>query len=86
MRTKISGVDNVLALLRDGWAIGHAGGPDGGAWMQKNGLGKGGESLDVNAHTFHALSTRGYLRVKGKRGAGPGLSTEYELSDKGRGA
>lgn len=52
----------VLALLLTGdWEIGINRGLHVRAWIQKGGLGKGGESQDVNFNTFHSLYIKGLI-------------------------
>ena len=52
----------VINLLEQGWELGQRSGIDGGCWMQRNGLGKGGESLNVSSATVIALYKRGLIK------------------------
>lgn len=45
----------IISLMREGWELGASHTFTGWAWMQKDGLGKGGESRNVKSNTFFAL-------------------------------
>jgi len=51
----------VLQRLADGWALGIAGGLNSRVWMQKDGLGRGGETANVSVATFTVLRERGLI-------------------------
>lgn len=46
---------HILELMNDGWELGHSRGMYPGFWIQKNGIGKGGESKSISSATFHVL-------------------------------
>jgi hypothetical protein len=71
----------VIDLMRQGWELGVSTTADGRWWLQKGGLGRGGETNNVNANTAHALLRAGLIRS-----AGYSFPTQhYLLTDKGRG-
>lgn len=47
--------DEALRLMREGWQLGCSGGIDPRAWLQQNGIGRGGPSRDVHMASFSAL-------------------------------
>jgi len=51
----------VISLMQKGWELGRSLTIDGRAWMQKGGLGKGGESRDVRITTLLALQDKGLV-------------------------
>ena len=53
--------ETIVALMNDGWALGLDGTMIGRAWMQKGGLGCGGETRTVSLATFYALRDRGVI-------------------------
>jgi len=75
--------EEILRLMAEGWELGHStsgwgGGPWG--WLQKQGLGRGGETISVRANTAWALMRKGLIKSTGF-----GFPTErYVLSDKTR--
>jgi hypothetical protein len=73
--------DEILKLLREGWAIGLSGGQHASWWMQKNGLGRGGEHRDVHSASAFALYKKGLIEIKGARSF---PHTEYQLTELGR--
>ncbi len=48
----------VMALLNDGWQIGIG---DGRTWVQKGGVGKGGESRPITRPTANSLINLGLI-------------------------
>ena len=54
---------NVINLMRKGWELGFNHSFEGRSWLQKNGLGNGGQTEDVNANTFQALYDRKLIYV-----------------------
>ncbi len=52
----------VLQRLSDGWALGAGSGINSRVWMQKDGLGRGGETAKVSVATFTALRKKGLIR------------------------
>ena len=57
----------VLRLMAEGWELGHdtAFGARGGGcwgWLQRGGLGRGGECIDVHGSVAKALIRRGLIR------------------------
>lgn len=51
----------VLRKMRDGWELGQ-GRVDHRYWIQKGGLGAGGESADVDSGVVHSLSVAGLIK------------------------
>lgn len=41
--------------MREGWELGHSCTMDGRAWIQKNGVGRGGDTKEIRANTFQAI-------------------------------
>ncbi|WP_367899707.1 hypothetical protein [Xanthomonas oryzae] len=55
----------VVALMRNGWEMALRVRPGlVTCWLEKNGVGSGGESKSVDIETFNVLVDRGVLRVK----------------------
>ena len=57
---------SVLHLMASGWELGSSvgtlmGGPP---WLQKGGIGRGGETIDSNQNTVHALYIRKFIVQK----------------------
>lgn len=48
----------VVRLMREGWELGKSEGMSGGAWLQKNGVGRGGETKTISISTYLALYTK----------------------------
>ena len=51
----------IVNLMRNGWELGGSMSGSGGDWIQKGGLGKGGDSKNVNANTTFALYKKGVI-------------------------
>lgn len=80
--------DEVLALLQSGeWELGHREGirEPGNYWMQKGGLGKGGETRAVRGGTVNALEKRGLIKSLPRSEGQPYWLRRYALyqSDSG---
>ena len=58
----------IVQLMKNGWELGihHAYFSD--SWIQKDGLGKGGESKNVSITTIWALEKKGVIERKEKEG------------------
>lgn len=65
----------VMDLINQGWELGSSSGIDGGCWIQKGGLGKGGKSKPVSSSTVHTLEYLGYI----ERGASHFPTLHYRL-------
>lgn len=52
----------VLAMMADGWELGSSSTFTGGSWLQKGGLGRGGESRVVSSATVTALVRAGAIK------------------------
>ena len=54
---------DIVKLLQSGeWEIGYSSGVRlSRGWMQKGGLGRGGEAKDINVATFRALKDKGLI-------------------------
>lgn len=56
MKVKLSSTQIwVLELMSNGWELGHSKGYSPRFWLQKNGVGKGGESKSIAYPTFTKL-------------------------------
>jgi uncharacterized protein YjhX (UPF0386 family) len=51
----------VVDLLSDGWEIGFSNTFNGSVWIQKGGVGRGGETRNVHTATVFALLDRGII-------------------------
>ena len=51
----------VIKLMSDGWEMGQSMVFDGGYYLQKGGIGRGGKSKRLNANTACALKDRGIV-------------------------
>lgn len=74
---------HVLDRLAEGWELGVEGGLVALAWLQQDGLGRGGETEKVSMTTLHALTARGLIRHVTVFPARP---TRYALTPAGRAA
>ena len=52
-----------LQLIVDGWEIGMGTGFTPRAWIQKGGLGRGGEARDIHFNTFSAMRLKGLIEL-----------------------
>ena len=72
----------VLKLMAEGWELGVSSSAQGSrAWLQKEGLGKGGEVQSLSIATVHALRKRGFIVSLTEYGFPTGCNT---LTDAGR--
>ena len=71
----------VISLMNQGWELGRSEGFFPGAWLQKDGLGKGGTSKSISIATLHSLQVKGY--IKNVKHDYP--NNHYDLTDKGKG-
>jgi len=53
----------VIDLMKSGWELGHWSGWHDRYVLQKEGLGKGGETKNVSGATVHALMDKGYIKI-----------------------
>jgi len=53
----------VIDLMKQGWELGSDSTIDGKCWIQKGGLGKGGEAKTVKYGTINTLGYLGYIKV-----------------------
>ena len=51
----------ILRMMATGWELGLSMTMDGGFWIQKGGLGRGGDSQNVHHGTAGALENRGLI-------------------------
>ncbi len=51
----------IVGLMRNGWELGTEIALSGRAWIQKGGLGKGGEYKNINGNTIYALQMKGVV-------------------------
>lgn len=60
--TKLSKVQQeVIELMKAGWELGVSSGAVPRAWLQKNGVGRGGETKKLAISTYHKLRDLGYF-------------------------
>tara|TARA_Y100000310_G_C20686245_1_gene819215 strand:- start:1215 stop:1466 length:252 start_codon:yes stop_codon:yes gene_type:complete len=52
---------HVLDRMKDGWELGRSSTFEGGAWLQKDGLGRGGQTETVNSATLIVLWRNGLI-------------------------
>lgn len=71
----------VIDLMKEGWELGISRTYGVRAWLQKDGIGRGGESEDVYLSTFYSLSKKGYIILK-KEGF---PTSTYKLNTTNRG-
>ncbi len=72
----------ILQLITNGWEIGIDTGPSPTTWIQKGGLGRGGESKQVHFNTFDSLRYKGLIKRNHESFfANP---QHYCITDKGR--
>ncbi len=50
----------VIDKMKEGWELGSS--TMGRAWLQKNGLGRGGETMGVHRNTLHSLYKMGLIK------------------------
>jgi hypothetical protein len=63
LRVKLTPLQrDVLQKMKDGWPMGVSYDGD-HRWLQKNGVGRGGECIRVHASTFKGLSLRGLIHM-----------------------
>ena len=79
----------VVNLMREGWELGASSGFDYYAWLQKDGIGKGGPTKRVSGATVHALWKKKFIFVLKTHYSGftnptiYGLVSELDLLRKG---
>lgn len=54
----------ILSLMDAGWEMGVSSGLQFSAWLQINGVGRGGKVVRLHANTFSGLSHRGLIKQK----------------------
>ncbi len=54
----------VIDLMKSGWELGQSMAIHSRTWLQKNGLGRGGETKNVSGATVHALYRKGLIDSK----------------------
>ena len=52
----------VLSLMNQGWELGQS--FDGRAWLQRDGLGRGGDTKDVHGNTFSSLYNKELVKIE----------------------
>lgn len=70
----------VLRLMADGWELGSTGGFEPRYWLQKGGLGKGGETKDIRSTTYLSLLGLGLI----EQAAHKFPFVYYRLTEKGK--
>jgi hypothetical protein len=55
----------VIDLMQQGWELGTSQALDSRSWLQKDGIGRGGDTEDVHGSTFHALYVRKLIELNG---------------------
>ncbi len=81
-RELVSGWQNVRKLMLTGWQLGlsSGGGGSGGWWIQKGGLGKGGEAKSVHAATAHKMRRENLITAANTKNT-PWYRTDYILTE-----
>lgn len=72
----------LLKLMADGWELGKDATGSSGWWMQKGGLGRGGEAKNVHLTTAHNSYKKGLIKRDDTKPHFP--STHYCLTEKGK--
>jgi hypothetical protein len=54
----------VIDLMQDGWQLGMDNFNNGRTWLQKNGIGHGGDCIDVRRNTVESLEKKGLIKAK----------------------
>jgi len=71
----------VIKLMREGWEMGRSTSfNDNRIWLQKNGIGRGGETFEVRFNTYSALGNRELIKLKEQRFP----TSLYELTEIGK--
>lgn len=79
-KMKVSGWQNVRDYMLDGWQLGFDGHGGRGWWLQKGGLGRGGESLEVHAATGWKLRKEEIVIATNTEDT-PWYRTDYVLAE-----
>lgn len=74
---KVSGWENVRRYMLEGWQLGRS---LEGWWLQKNGLGKGGESKQVHARTGWKMLKEKRIKKTSTENT-PWYRTDYTLTN-----
>lgn len=53
----------LIELMKNGWELGHSQGMRSRAWLQKDGVGCGGECKDMSISTFHVLRDKKLVEI-----------------------
>lgn len=70
----------IIDLMAAGWELGVSGSMDFRAWLQRDGIGRGGPTENLNGNTFTSLSRRKLIRQKEQRFP----TSKWELTEAGR--
>jgi hypothetical protein len=54
----------VIKLMREGWGLGKSNGLSTRSWLQKNGIGRGGEAKTISNNTFLSLVKKKLIAQK----------------------
>ena len=54
----------VINLMGEGWELCVSSTISGNVWVQKDGCGKGGRSVNLHKNTFYSLLDKGFLKMK----------------------
>ena len=54
----------VVDLMKEGWELGKSQSMSGRAWLQKDGVGRGGPVEKVNTNTFWSLYKKEIIKLK----------------------
>jgi hypothetical protein len=76
-------IEEVIKLMKENWELGYSQGSgrgmNGRYWLQKNGLCKGGDSIDVNGNTINKLKKENLIEYEPKRVDDSFWLTRYRL-------
>lgn len=83
---KVAGMAEVIDSIRHGeWELGYGDGSrgDGRYWIQRGGLGRGGESRTVSITTIKALEKRHLIKLKQREPKQPFWLRKYQYIGSG---
>jgi hypothetical protein len=64
-KIKISNTQKeIITLMREGWEMAKSNTMNARSWIQKNGIGKGGETKNLTVSTFISLCEKGIIEQK----------------------
>ena len=70
----------IVGLMKDGWELGHSQGMHPRAWIQKGGVGRGGDTMKMSMSTFHVLLDKNLVELSLKSFP----TSKYNLTELGK--